>query len=177
MNIIILFTLFIFIKPEFIDLAADQCRCSQIKTRDDCLRYSCKVTSTRTVDSRQRIDPKFNQYRNKTELTQFGTNDFKCVALYCTDIMEESLCDNTGVCAWTGTKCETFTSCGNYVVDNPDKCVLKSTPTKYCMAPASADANQVDGQDVYTCIPDLSKAGGNFMTCYSLPTKDVCESY
>lgn len=33
----------------------------------------------------------------------------KCTALYCSDIKDEDICDNTGECAWNGKSCEVFT--------------------------------------------------------------------
>jgi hypothetical protein len=56
---------------------------------------------------------------------------------------------------------------------NKTDCALKSTNTRYCTFPASADS--ITGN--YTCITDLSKSGGNYMTCYTLNDETLCNNY
>lgn len=83
------------------------------------------------------------------------------------------ICDNTGECVWNNNGiCEVFSGCGSYSVANKTDCLLKSTITKFCTYP---DSNDSTGN--YTCINDLSKSGGNFMTCFTLNSESNCNNY
>ncbi|CAD8169632.1 unnamed protein product [Paramecium octaurelia] len=139
-------------------------------TKDDCLRFNCKIAPY--ILSQQKINLDKASLKNKTALS-LAVPNFKCSALFCTDIKTQELCDNTGECAWNNNgACELFSGCGSYQVDKKEDCVLKSTQTKFC---TYDEEQQSNGK--YNCLNDLSKSGGSFMTCFTLNNENMCNQY